>query len=101
MPLVFEVVMTPLPPGGLGLGLTLAGETLPTAYWGIPYSQFIAFQASGGIAPLTFSQLADVGNGVYATSGAGTISGIPYVPAIQVTDANEYIIDEQGNLLIT
>ena len=97
MPVVFECVMSINPPGIL----TLTGETLPTAYWGIPYSQSIAGQASGGIAPLTFSQLSDVGNGTYATSGIGVVSGTPYVPAIQVTDVNEYIVSDTGDLLIT
>jgi len=97
MPVIFECVMSISPPATL----TLLGATLPAAYMGEAYSANILGQASGGIAPLTFSQLADVGNGTFATSSGGLITGTPAAAAVQVTNASEYIVDESGNVLIT
>jgi hypothetical protein len=97
VPFVFEVVTSIAPPPVLNL----AGLTLPTALMGQPYSQSIVQQVSGGTAPVTATQLSDVGAGVFATSSGFLITGTPTPQAAQVTDTFAYIVDEHGNVMVT
>ena len=97
MPVIFECVMSISPPATL----TLLGATLPAAYMGEAYSANILGQASGGIAPLTFSQLADVGNGTFATSSAGLITGTASPANVRVDSISNYRVDNLGNVRVT
>src|SRR5208283_3074849 len=56
--------------------LTLTGETLPTATKGVPYSQSVAGQASGGTPPYTFTEVAG-GPDIISVSPTGTITFTP------------------------
>jgi len=56
--------------------LTLTGETLPTATKGVPYSQSVAGQASGGVPPYTFTEVAG-GPDIISVSPTGTITFTP------------------------
>ena len=57
--------------------LFLAGITLPAATNGVPYSQNISGQASGGTPPYTFSLISATGTDVWFVSAAGVITGTP------------------------
>ena len=80
--------------------LFLAGETLPLATLGVPYSQDISGQASGGTPPYVFSLLSSTGTDVWFVTTAGVINGIPGQASL-VTDAGVPLVTDAGVQLTT
>lgn len=80
--------------------LFLAGETLPAATNGVPYSQNISGQASGGTPPYTFSLISATGTDSWFVSAAGVITGVPG-QAFLVTDTGVPIVTDAGVQLTT
>jgi hypothetical protein len=75
--------------------------TLPTATLGQPYSQSIASYVTGGQPTLTFRELIDAGNGGFAMSSAGLITGSPAVPALLTDPNGDYFVDQSGDVYTT
>jgi hypothetical protein len=88
------------PQGG---GYTFKGETLPAATEGQPYSQNIAGQVAGGLAPFTFTLIASGGSAgdTYTVSAAGVINGTPNVRPLLVTETGVNLVTETGVNLST
>jgi len=78
-----------------GTGLNLVGETLPNASIGVPYTQNIAGQASGGTPPYSFALLSSTGGDSWSVSTAGVINGTPGA-TLQITDTGAFIVTETG-----
>ena len=92
MPIIFLKNLVVLPT------LTFIGETLPATI-GVPFSQDISGQASGGTLPYTFSLLASTGDS-YTVSPAGVINGVPG-QQFQATNAAVLLVTDTGIQLVT
>jgi len=80
--------------------LFLTGETLPTATIGVPYTQNIAGQASGGTPPYTFSLISATGTDTWTVSAAGVINGTPG-SAFRVTNTGAFRTTNTGASRVT
>jgi len=83
--------------------LLLVGETLPPATFGVPYSQNISGQASGGVLPYVFSLLSATGPDTWFVSTTGVITGTPNIPGTDflVTGDGVPIVTDAGVQLTT
>lgn len=81
--------------------LALAGKTMAAAFYGAPYSQSMATQASAGIPAYAFVQPSQSGPNTFVTSTLGLVTGTPNIPDVQIMDDGTYIVDENGNILVT
>lgn len=82
--------------------LQILGITLPQATPGVPYSQDVSGQASGGTPPYTFSKVSQTGPDNWNVSVAGIISGtVGSTGTPLVTGANVPLVNETGVQLVT
>jgi len=82
--------------------LRLVGLTLPAAIMGVAYLQDISTQASAGVPAYNpFTLIAQTGPDGWGVSVVGVITGTPVAPSVQITDDGTYIVDENGNAMVT